>query len=29
VVLDANENLYATAELGGVGNGGVVFEITP
>jgi uncharacterized repeat protein (TIGR03803 family) len=29
VVLDANGNLYGTASQAGVGNGGVVWEITP
>ena len=29
VVLDANGSLYGTTELGGPGNGGIVFELTP
>jgi uncharacterized repeat protein (TIGR03803 family) len=28
VISDANGNLYGTTELGGAGNGGVVFELT-
>jgi uncharacterized repeat protein (TIGR03803 family) len=29
VVLDASGNLYGTAEFGGIGRSGVVFELTP
>jgi len=29
VLLDATGNLYGTAELGGTGSGGIVWEITP
>ena len=29
VIFDANGNLYGTTDLGGVEDGGVVWEITP
>ena len=29
VLLDAKGNLYGTAELGGAGSGGIVWEIAP